>query len=274
MPAYGIALSLRLLPSLVPHLVKLNGDLASHFPSLAKTSDMDTITTTGLYRIQDKPALLAHFRWDDNYAFQIINEFSDIYLRNWKYLKFRVKEGGVWFDTQTALSDKDFGKAVYSTDLFSHQGDAFFLKWDSNTLNTPYKAGLITNTIGFAMSYRVDFTSSYRVTIAWATGTNRTFVSCQNQTGDSEWREYAVKDDLPRMVSQYALVPARQNYIDIQLPGITSGTFCIAQRCYVSSATSVYVTHTSVPADGTLRVWFSKAVDSDSSMRISIIYKL
>ena len=27
MPAYGIALSLRLLPSLVPHLVKLNGDL-------------------------------------------------------------------------------------------------------------------------------------------------------------------------------------------------------------------------------------------------------
>lgn len=47
MPAYGIALSLRLLPSLVPHLVKLNGDFTKHktYFYRSPTSDVSFVSS-------------------------------------------------------------------------------------------------------------------------------------------------------------------------------------------------------------------------------------
>lgn len=58
--------------------------------------------------------------------------------------------------------------------------------------------------------------SSYKVIVAWATGTSRTFISVTNGGNTSGWREYAMKDDLSYISQHYynSIVSSSANATD------------------------------------------------------------
>lgn len=51
------------------------------------------------------------------------------------------------------MRNSDKAKAVYCSDLFQNYQTPIFVKWDANTLNTPYKAGITSGQLGFALIY-------------------------------------------------------------------------------------------------------------------------
>lgn len=62
-------------------------------------SNIDTITTNGIYTITETPGLLLHENWDGNYAFQLLNNFGT------ETIKFREKTGNDWKDYKTVSVD-------------------------------------------------------------------------------------------------------------------------------------------------------------------------
>lgn len=61
-----------------------------------------------------------------------------------------------------------FAKAEMSTDLFAKYDKPTFVQWNSTTANTPYKAGLVSATIGFALVF--GSTIADHTVIAWSVG--------------------------------------------------------------------------------------------------------
>lgn len=75
----------------------------------------------------------------------------------------------------------------------------------------------------------------------------------------------------------YIELPANQFYYDFQIEGITEMSPVIATRSYdinTESPTEIYVVSNGIPSPGTLRVKFNKAPTVNTSMRVSLIYKL
>ena len=62
-------------------------------------SNIDTITTNGIYTITETPGLLLHENWDGTYAFQLLNNFGT------ETIKFREKTGNGWKDYKTVSVD-------------------------------------------------------------------------------------------------------------------------------------------------------------------------
>lgn len=69
-----------------------------------------------------------------------------------------------------------------------------FVRWDSNTLNTPYKSGQTTSSQGFALCYgELD---KLQTAIAWAKGDYNVYVLNGVSGTTSGWKKLALKDDL------------------------------------------------------------------------------
>ena len=60
------------------------------------------------------------------------------------------------------------------------------VKWDGNTLNTPYKAGSTVSTMGFAFVYALG--TDYANIMAMATGDDRIFTQTLSAGSWFEWK--------------------------------------------------------------------------------------
>ena len=63
--------------------------------------------------------------------------------------------------------------AIYSSDLMAAYDRPTFVRWDENTANTPYKAGLTMNQVGFAFCH--GRYSGWQTIIAFSEGSKETF---------------------------------------------------------------------------------------------------
>ena len=63
--------------------------------------------------------------------------------------------------------------AIYSSDLMAAYDRPTFVRWDENTANTPYKAGLTMNQVGFAFCH--GRYSGWQTIVAFSEGSKETF---------------------------------------------------------------------------------------------------
>lgn len=63
--------------------------------------------------------------------------------------------------------------AIYSSDLMAAYDRPTFVRWDENTANTPYKAGLTMNQVGFAFCH--GRYSGWQTIVAFSEGSQETF---------------------------------------------------------------------------------------------------
>ena len=84
--------------------------------------------------------------------------------------------------------NSDIGNAPYSADLMSDRNVPAFLRWDSETLNTPYTAGLTTATSGFAFAYGQY--SGWQTVVAFITGLEMAFVHVTGNGEPSGWTAF------------------------------------------------------------------------------------
>ena len=93
--------------------------------------------------------------------------------------------------TLTGAIDEVFDKvddsipATVSADLNTANSVQQLIKWDSNTLNTPYKAGLTSGTAGVVLSY--SNSSSYCAQMVIVSGRTATFVRAKNSGTWGTW---------------------------------------------------------------------------------------
>lgn len=69
--------------------------------------------------------------------------------------------------------NSNLATAIYSTDLMSAYDNPTFVRWDENTANTPYKAGLTMNQAGFAFCH--GRYSGWQTIVAFLEGSKETF---------------------------------------------------------------------------------------------------
>lgn len=69
--------------------------------------------------------------------------------------------------------NSNLATAIYSTDLMSAYDNPTFVRWDENTANTPYKAGLTMNQVGFAFCH--GRYSGWQTIVAFSEGSKETF---------------------------------------------------------------------------------------------------
>lgn len=69
--------------------------------------------------------------------------------------------------------NSNLATAIYSTDLMSAYDNPTFVRWDENTANTPYKAGLTMNQVGFAFCH--GRYSGWQTIVAFLEGSKETF---------------------------------------------------------------------------------------------------
>lgn len=69
--------------------------------------------------------------------------------------------------------NSNLATAIYSTDLMSAYDNPTFVRWDKNTANTPYKAGLTMNQVGFAFCH--GRYSGWQTIVAFSEGSKETF---------------------------------------------------------------------------------------------------
>ncbi len=69
--------------------------------------------------------------------------------------------------------NSNLATAIYSTDLMAAYDHPTFVRWDENTANTPYKAGLTMNQVGFAFCH--GSYSGWQTIIAFSEGSKETF---------------------------------------------------------------------------------------------------
>lgn len=94
--------------------------------------------------------------------------------------------------------NSDIGNAPYSADLMSDRNVPAFVRWDSETLNTPYKAGLTTATSGFAFVYG-QYTG-WQTVVAFTTGLEMAFVHTTGNGVPSEWSAFISRN--PRVIGE------------------------------------------------------------------------
>lgn len=86
------------------------------------------------------------------------------------------------------MINSDIGNAPYSADLMSDRNVPAFLRWDSETLNTPYTDGLTTATSGFAFAYGQY--SGWQTVVAFITGLEMAFVHVTGNGKPSGWTAF------------------------------------------------------------------------------------
>lgn len=82
----------------------------------------------------------------------------------------------------------DLAKAVYSSNLMAPSDGPVFLRWDVDTLNTPFKAGLTYNTAGFAFVYG-DY-SNYQTVVAFVQGQSYFFIHSVDSGNVHGWKKF------------------------------------------------------------------------------------
>ena len=83
--------------------------------------------------------------------------------------------------------DNNLARAALSYNLLAPCDRPTFLQWNSETLNTPYKAGLTSGSYGFAFVYGTYTTQM--VLFAMALGTYEIFVCTVNNGQSSTWKK-------------------------------------------------------------------------------------
>ena len=80
-----------------------------------------------------------------------------------------------------------WGKAEYSGDLGESHSEPIFVKWDANSADTPYTAGITTQPDGFALVYGMK--DAIHTTIAWALGDDKPVPYIRiRHGGKGDWR--------------------------------------------------------------------------------------
>lgn len=88
----------------------------------------------------------------------------------------------------TTGKNSDLAKAVYSSNLMAPSDGPVFLRWDVDTLNTPFKAGLTYNTAGFAFVYG-DY-SNYQTVVAFVQGQSYFFIHSVDSGNVHGWKKF------------------------------------------------------------------------------------
>lgn len=86
----------------------------------------------------------------------------------------------------TQLNSK-LATAVYVSDLKGSFSNPTFVRWDGNTLNTPYKDGKTTASLGWAIVYGTDMLTM----LAGAMGASVLWVRAVLPGSDSGWEQLA-----------------------------------------------------------------------------------
>ena len=79
--------------------------------------------------------------------------------------------------------NSNIAKAIYAADLKAGFGEPTFVKWNGDTLNTPYKDGKTTASLGWAIVYGTDMLTM----LAGAMGASVLWVRSILPGGDSGW---------------------------------------------------------------------------------------
>lgn len=99
---------------------------------------------------------------------------------------------------QIAQLNSDISTARYSNNLMSEYDVPTFVRWDSETLNTPYKAGLTTATSGFAFVFGQY--SGWQTVVAFTTGLEMAFVHTTGNGVPSGWSAFISRN--PRVIGE------------------------------------------------------------------------
>ena len=91
--------------------------------------------------------------------------------------------------------NSDKGKAIYSSDLFQNYQTPIFVRWDANTENTPFKAGLTTAQLGFAFIYGNP--NNYFTAVAIAQSERRIYTYSKTPENVNSWQRSALQEELP-----------------------------------------------------------------------------
>ena len=83
--------------------------------------------------------------------------------------------------------NSNIAKATYAADLKGNFGEPTFVKWNGDTLNTPYKDGKTTATLGWAIVYGTDMTTI----LAGAMGASVLWIRAVLPSSDSGWEQLA-----------------------------------------------------------------------------------
>ena len=112
-------------------------------------------------------------------------------------LPLSAAQGKALMDKYTQLysdlntTNNNLSKAKYTNDLFYDRNEPAFVSWNSDTLNTPLKAGLTDCQEGFAFCY--GNWNSYMTVIAFAKNSNKMWAWGK---ASGNWVEYVTKNDL------------------------------------------------------------------------------
>lgn len=100
-------------------------------------------------------------------------------------------------ENENAISvlNSDKGKAIYSSDLFQNYQTPIFVRWDANTENTPFKAGLTTAQLGFAFIYGNP--NNYFTAVAIAQSERRIYTYSKTPENVNSWQRSALQEELP-----------------------------------------------------------------------------
>jgi hypothetical protein len=85
----------------------------------------------------------------------------------------------------------EFARAIYSDSLLNTYNVPTFVMWDSETVNTPFKAGLVAVSEGFAIVYGNTYNHT---AVAWTKGESGAFIRRTVNGAAGEWRAYITED--------------------------------------------------------------------------------
>ena len=117
----------------------------------------------------------------------LIGQIVNNCVTNNAKLPLSAAQGKALMDLYTKLNS-DLAKAVYSSNLMAPSDGPVFLRWDVDTLNTPFKAGLTYNTAGFAFVYG-DY-SNYQTVVAFVQGQSYFFIHSVDSGNVHGWKKF------------------------------------------------------------------------------------
>lgn len=117
----------------------------------------------------------------------LIGQIVNNCVTNNAKLPLSAAQGKALMDLYTRLNS-DLAKAVYSSNLMAPSDGPVFLRWDVDTLNTPFKAGLTYNTAGFAFVYG-DY-SNYQTVVAFVQGQSYFFIHSVDSGNVHGWKKF------------------------------------------------------------------------------------
>lgn len=74
-------------------------------------------------------------------------------------------------------------KAIYAEDLKANFSSPTFVRWNESTLNTPYKDGKTTASLGWAIAYGSDM----KTILAGAMGANTLWIRTITSSSGTNW---------------------------------------------------------------------------------------